>query len=70
MTSKTVGRLWKRYGKLREDLKKLGPDDERRREVERQAAVLRDRLVGNYSPLVKYVSSRLGVRMMSGDRDQ
>ena len=49
----TVGRLWKRYRKLQEDLGRLGPDDERRREVERQVAALRDRLVGNSTPLVQ-----------------
>ena len=70
MSGQTVGRLWKRYRKLREDLKKLGADDEKRREVERQAAGLRDRLVVNYSPLVKYVASRVGARMTSGVIDQ
>ncbi len=70
MSGQTVGRLWKRYRKVREDLEKLGPDDERRREVERQAAGLRDRLVVNYSPLVKYVSSRVGARMTTGVIDQ
>ena len=70
MSGQTVGRLWKRYGKLREDLEKLGPDDERRREIEHQVAGLRDRLVVNYSPLVKYVSSRVGARMTAGVVDQ
>ncbi len=70
MSGQTVGHLWKRYRKVREDLEKLGPDDERRREVERQAAGLRDRLVVNYSPLVKYVSSRVGARMTTGVIDQ
>lgn len=70
MSGKTVGRLWKRYRKLREELEKLGPEDERYREVERQVAGLRDRLVVNYSPLVKYVSSRVGARMTAGTIDQ
>lgn len=70
VSGQTVGRLWKRYRKLREDLGKLGPDDERRREMERQVAGLRDRLVVNYSPLVKYVSSRVGARMTAGVIDQ
>ena len=70
MSGRTVGRLWKRYGKLREDLEKLGPEDEKRREIERQVAGLRDRLVVNYSPLVRYVSSRVGARMTPGTIDQ
>ena len=70
MSGQTVGRLWKRYRKLREDLEKLGQDDEGRKEIERQVAGLRDRLVVNYSPLVKYVASRVGARMTSGAIDQ
>ena len=63
MSGPTVGRLWKRYRKLREELEKSAPGDERRREIARQVSGLRDRLVVNYSPLVKYVSSRVGARM-------
>ena len=70
MSGQTVGRLWKRYRKLREDLGTVAPDDERRREIERQVGGLRDRLVVNYSPLVKYVSSRVGARMTAGAIDQ
>ncbi len=66
MSGPTVGRLWKRYRKLREDLEKADPSGERRRELERQVAGLRDRLVVNYSPLVKYVSSRVRARMTAG----
>ena len=38
-------------------------------DTERQANQLRDRLVVNYSPLVKYVSSRIGARL-TGTVDQ
>src|SRR5215210_1644282 len=38
-------------------------DDEVQREAERQAGQLRDRLVVNYSPLVKYVANRVGARV-------
>lgn len=38
-------------------------DEEARREAERQEGQLRGRLVINYSPLVKYVASRVGARV-------
>jgi RNA polymerase sigma factor for flagellar operon FliA len=38
-------------------------DDAARREAERQSGQLRDRLLVNYSLLVKYVASRIGARM-------
>ncbi len=69
MSGRTVGRLWKRYRKLREDLEKTAADGSRR-EIERQVGQLRDRLVVNYSPLVKYVASRVGARMTAGSIDQ
>lgn len=40
-----------------------GSKDEARLEMEREAGQLRDRLVVNYSPLVKYVASRVGARV-------
>jgi DNA-directed RNA polymerase specialized sigma subunit len=39
------------------------PDEAARREAEREAGQLRDRLLVNYSPLVKYVAGRVGARM-------
>jgi RNA polymerase sigma factor for flagellar operon FliA len=59
----TIGRLWARYLEVREALK--GERDPRgRTEVtEREARGLRDRLVVNYSPLVKYVAGRISARM-------
>jgi len=38
------------------------PRDEAQRETSRQAARLKNQLVVNYSPLVKYVASRIGAR--------
>src|SRR3954470_4502728 len=65
MNGRTVGRLWTRYLKMRDDLRtgERLPDDEMQRETERQAGQLRDRLVVNYSPLVKYVANRIGARV-------
>ena len=66
MSERTVGRLWARYLKLRGELlagEELFPDEDARREMERQEGQLRDRLVVNYSPLVKYVASRLRARL-------
>ncbi len=70
MNGQTLGRLWVRYLKVRNQLLDEGmAEGEARREVERQAGHLRDRLVVNYSPLVKYVASRVGARM-TGALDQ
>lgn len=66
MNDQTLGRLWVRYLKTREELS-TGEglsDDTTRRKMERQGGHLRDRLLINYSPLVKYVAGRLGARMI------
>ena len=65
MNGRTVGRLWTRYLKMRDELRtgERLPDDEVQREAERHAGQLRDRLVVNYSPLVKYVANRVGARV-------
>ena len=62
MTGQTLGRLWTRYLKVRNELDEGIFEDGSRREIERQAGPLRDRLVVNYSPLVKYVVGRVGAR--------
>ncbi len=62
-TGQTLGRLWGRYLKIREKLAGGELADDARAELERQAGQARDRLVVNYSPLVKYVASRVGARM-------
>ncbi|MDQ3636796.1 MAG: hypothetical protein M3426_02205, partial [Actinomycetota bacterium] len=66
MTDRTVGRLWMRYLKVRGELLQSaseGEKSEKYLEMEREAGRLRDRLVINYSPLVKYVASRVGARV-------
>ena len=61
--SQTVGRLWSRYLDLRQQQAMLDDEESSREELERRANGLRDRLVVNYSPLVKYVASRVSARM-------
>ncbi len=66
MTDRTVGRLWMRYLKVRGELLQSASEGEKSEEyleMEREAGRLRDRLVINYSPLVKYVASRVGARV-------
>ncbi len=66
MTDRTVGRLWVRYLKVREERVQSASEGEKSEEwleMERESGRLRDRLVTNYSPLVKYVASRLGARV-------
>lgn len=65
VAGRTVGRLWTQYLKVRKELRsgERPSDDEARREAERQEGQPRDRLVVNYSPLVKYVASRVGARV-------
>lgn len=63
MSDHTLGRLWIRYLKARNKLGEETVEGEDRWEAERQAGQLRDRLLVNYSPLVKYVASRIGARM-------
>ncbi|HEX2729892.1 MAG TPA: FliA/WhiG family RNA polymerase sigma factor [Rubrobacteraceae bacterium] len=68
--SQTVGRLWSRYFEVRRQQKELAEDEsEQRRMLDREADQLRDRLLVNYSPLVKYVAGRVGGRM-TGTVDQ
>ena len=68
MSGQTLRRLWARYLKARNDLEES--EGEARQEMERQAGQLRDRLVINYSPLVKYVASRVGARMVNRKVEQ
>jgi RNA polymerase sigma factor for flagellar operon FliA len=62
VTDRTIGRLWSRYLEVRGSLGEVAGDGARP-ETEREAGQLRDRLVVNYSPLVKYVASRVGARV-------
>jgi len=72
MKDQSLGRLWSRYFKDRERLAGFGKSEAEaaaRSELERRANQLRDRLVVNYSPLVKYAAGRVGARV-SGPLDQ
>ncbi len=68
MSGQTLRRLWARYLKARNELEES--EGEARQEMERQAGQLRDRLVINYSPLVKCVASRVGARMLNRKIEQ
>jgi RNA polymerase sigma factor for flagellar operon FliA len=62
VTERTVRRLWERYLEAREKLQANGELSDGMA-LEREAEQLRDRLVINYSPLVKYVANRVGARV-------
>ena len=69
MTRRTLGTLWSQYFEARSRLAEGNMSCVERRLAERAARALRDRLVVNYSPLVKYVSGRISGRM-PGPLDQ
>jgi RNA polymerase sigma factor for flagellar operon FliA len=69
LTRPTLGALWSRYLEARNRLAEDDISCVERRLAEREARGLRDRLVVNYSPLVKYVAGRVSGRM-SGPLDQ
>lgn len=69
MKRRTLGALWSRYFEVRSRLAAGGLSCVEVRSAEREARGLRDRLVVNYSPLVRYVSGRISGRM-SGPLDQ
>ena len=59
----TIGRLWARYLEARGELEGADLTGAERSAAERESNGLRDRLVVNYSPLVKYVADRISGRM-------
>ena len=67
MTHRTLGRLWRRYLQARAALcetdARAAQSGAERRAAKREADVLRDRLLVNYSPLVKYVAGRVSARL-------
>ena len=69
MTRRTLGALWSRYFEVRGRLAAGGLPCVEVRSAEREARVLRDRLIVNYSPLVRYVAGRVSGRM-GGPLDQ
>ncbi len=61
----TIGWLWTRYLEVRATLETMDVAVAEREGAEREARQLRDRLVVNYSPLVKYVAGRLVARLIA-----
>jgi RNA polymerase sigma factor for flagellar operon FliA len=69
LTRHTISSLWSHYLRVRKRLDEAEMSGDERRLAEREARGLRDRLVVNYSPLVKYVAGRTSGRM-AGPLDQ
>jgi RNA polymerase sigma factor for flagellar operon FliA len=69
VTRRTLRSLWAHYFRIRKRLDEAEMSGVERRSAEREARGLRDRLVANYSPLVKYVASRISGRL-AGPLDQ
>jgi RNA polymerase sigma factor FliA len=69
LTRRTLGALWSRYFEVRGRLAAGGLPCVEVRSAEREARGLRDRLIVNYSPLVRYVAGRVSGRM-GGPLDQ
>ena len=61
-TGGTLGLLWARYHRARDRARGEISCPLKRRAVEREARALRERLVVNYSPLVRYVAYRVAGR--------
>ena len=62
MTRRTIGTLWSRYRDVKVRLEEDEATLEERAATEREARGLRNRLVVNYSPLVRYVVARISAR--------
>jgi RNA polymerase sigma factor for flagellar operon FliA len=69
VTGRTLGELWSRYFQVRNRIAAGGMSCVQLRSAEREARGLRDRLVVNYSPLVRYVAGRTAGRV-AGPLDQ
>jgi RNA polymerase sigma factor FliA len=64
LTRRTIGCLWSRYFGARDALSDAhAMSVAERRTAERELKGFRDRLVVNYSPLVRYVAGRISARM-------
>ncbi|CAN5897665.1 RNA polymerase sigma factor WhiG [soil metagenome] len=63
MRPHTIGRLWGRYLEARSKLDTDARTPDKKRALSLEAEQLRERLVINYSPLVKYVAGRVSARM-------
>jgi RNA polymerase sigma factor for flagellar operon FliA len=63
VTNRTLARLWSDYTGARVRLRELKESSEARVRIERETKQLRDRLLLNYAPLVKYTAGQVGARM-------
>lgn len=63
MTNRTLARLWSEYTSACDRLHELSESPEERARFEREIKQLRDRLLLNYAPLVKYTAGRVSARM-------
>ncbi len=63
MTNRTLARLWSDYIGARYRLGELEKAPEARTRLERETKQLRDRLLLNYAPLVKYIAGQVSARM-------
>lgn len=59
----SLGRLWRQYLEARAEMKDYAEGSWEHYEASRRAVRLRDRVIVNYSPLVKYVAGLLPSRM-------
>ena len=62
MSRRPLGALWTRYLRARDRVRDGIPCPQELRRAEREVKSLRDRLVVNYSPLARYVASRILAR--------
>ena len=62
MTRRTIGALWSRYLEARARFEDGETTPAERLAAEREVRGMRDRLVVNYSPLVRYVVARISAR--------
>lgn len=70
MSTRTVGELWAEYLEVRSALSRNGLLSEEAERLQHRADQLRDCLLVNYSPLVKYVTGRVSARMIGAvDRE-
>lgn len=70
LSTRTVGELWAEYLEVRSALSRNGLLSEEAERLQHRADQLRDCLLVNYSPLVKYVTGRVSARMIGAvDRE-
>ena len=63
MSQQTLGRLWAQYFEIRSALSEDALPPEQTEKLEQRAEQVQERLLVNYSPLVKYVTGRVSARM-------